>query len=112
MSVNVEWMTASETRVSLEPYGWVAPDGQKVTEDGVIVLSGNEVVAIEGSMVDMQILAAKLLQTVQPHRHSELERLVRRAKAAATGPSATVHVERLQEALDVALTMLVREDLR
>jgi hypothetical protein len=68
---------------------------------------------IEGDMPSLKKTAAKILRSVQPHRHAELNRLVGRARSAASrGDSDEVLAERLNEALDVALTILGRDDLR
>lgn len=113
MSVHVEWMRASITRPELVPQGWVGPDSQEVDQGGAIVISENELVVVEGDMHELQTFAARTLRCVQPHRHSELERLINRARSAASrGDSDEVLGERLNEALDVALTILGREDLR
>jgi hypothetical protein len=110
MSVNVEWMTASSVTPDLVAYGTEMPDGQKVTEAGALVFSENEVFVIEGSLPQLRAFAAKVLRTV--NGHTALDRAVMRAKAAAEEDSNDAEIERLQEALDEALLLLGREDLR
>lgn len=52
------------------------------------------------------------LQRLEPHRNANLTREVTRARKAAEYGSNDVEIDRLKEALDVALTILGREDLR
>lgn len=112
MGAHVEWMTAKDVRPELVAYGEEMPDGQKVTEAGAIVLNENECIVIEGSMADLQRLAARTLRSVQPHRHAELKRLTSKVRALADPDAANPEVNALIEAYDVALTILGREDLR
>jgi hypothetical protein len=112
MSVNVEWMTASTTRVKLVANGYEMNDGQIVDKGGALVLSENEVVAIEGDVASLQGLAQRISRAVQPHRHADLERVVKNARRAANEHSRITENNALVEALDVALTILGRDDLR
>lgn len=112
MSVNVEWMTASAIRVKVVTNGYEMPDGQIVDKGGALVLSENEVVAIEGDLHDLRGLATRALRQIQPHRSAELERLVKKAREIADPDALNPEVNALVEALDVALTILGREDLR
>lgn len=112
MGVHVEWMTASATNPELVPYGEEMPDGQTVTQPGAIVFSENECLVIEGTMEDLQRFAARTLRSVQPHRHAELQRLTDKAKQLAEPDRIDPEASALWEALDVALTILGREDLR
>lgn len=112
MSVHVEWMGANSVVVELVENGAEMPDGQLVDQGGALVFGQDEAIVIEGTPEELQKLAARTLRTVQPHRHANLEVTVKRARKLAERGSSDDELESLKEALDVALTILGREDLR
>lgn len=112
MSVHVEWMGANSVVVELVENGAEMPDGQLVDQGGALVFGQDEAIVIEGTPEELRKLGQRVVRTLEPHRFANLEREVKRARKAAEGVSNDVEIERLQEALDVALTILGRDDLR
>jgi hypothetical protein len=104
-------MTADAVHVGVASKGEEMPDGQTV-DDRALVLSENECVTIEGDMLALRKLSQRISRRVDPYRHADLAQTVGRARKMAERGSSDDELESLKEALDVALTILGREDLR
>lgn len=64
MSVHVEWMHATEVGAELVNIGTEMPDGQFVDQPAALVLNGNEVVVIEGTVAELRAIAVRILNTL------------------------------------------------
>lgn len=113
MSVHLNWLTAMDVKVSVAKRGEEMGDGNLVTSPCALVIDeGDEPILIEGRPSSIAKTFKPAMQVLEQYRHADLTQLVGRAKRAAEGDSNDTEIERLQEALDVALTILGREDLR
>jgi hypothetical protein len=113
MSVYLNWLTVSGVKLSVAERGEEMGDGNSVTAPVALVIDeGDEPILIEGKRSSLAAMLKPVGRRLEPHRHADLERLVRNARLSADPDAANPEVNALVEALDVALTILGREDLR
>jgi hypothetical protein len=113
MSVRINWLTVSGVKLSVADRGEEMGDGRSVESPAALCIDeGDEPIIIEGRRESLAKMVSGVLAKLEPYRSADLESAVRKAKRAAYGDSNDTEIERLQEALDVALTILGRTDLR
>jgi hypothetical protein len=113
MGIYLNWLTVSDVKVSVAERGEEMGDGNSVTSPAALVLDeGDEPILIEGKRSSLAAMLKPAARALEPHRHAELTRLTQKARSIADPDAANPEVNALVEALDVALTILGREDLR
>jgi hypothetical protein len=113
MSVRIDWLTASDVKLSVAKRGELMADDKMVTSPRALVIDeGYEPIIIEGRSGTLHTMLVKVAQGFTPELHSKLTDLVGKARTAGDRYSNDGEIEALQEALSLALGLLGREDLQ
>lgn len=113
MSTDVTWFMAKEVTVGrAHPGEEIGLD--TLTESGLTISNPDECLVIEGHPTELRQIAQRLLRQSSATDHNELTAKVRLAQQYATAQTVTTQkkTETLQAALDLALDLLGRQELR